>query len=233
MPRILVVDDEKDLVDLLVYNLQVSGFEVESALTGRGALQAVAQHPPDLVVLDVMLPDLQGFEVLRILRSRERTRPLPVILLTARGEEADVLVGFHLGADDYVVKPFSPRQLVARVRAVLKRGLPLDHTRPPLRFGELEIDLDAHRVSRAGAEIEIPPREYRLLEFLATHPDRVYPREVLIQQVWDADVVVNLRTVDVHVRRLRARVESDPAAPRLIETVRGAGYRWNARTAGP
>ncbi|MBE0616420.1 MAG: winged helix-turn-helix domain-containing protein [Proteobacteria bacterium] len=229
MPHILVVDDEKDLVDLLAYDLQVSGFEVESALTGRGALEALARRVPDLLMLDVMLRDLQGFEVLRILRGRERTRALPVILLTARGDESDRLVGFELGADDYVTKPFSPRQLLARVRAVLRRGHLQEPARPSLRFGELEIDLDAHRVFRNGTEVRLPPREYRLLEFLATHPDRVYPREVLVDQVWEADVVVNLRTVDVHVRRLRERVEADPSAPLHIETVRGAGYRFNAR----
>lgn len=135
MPRILLVDDEEDLLDLLGYNFEVSGFAVDRSTTGRGALEALENRLPDLVILDVMLPDLQGFEVLRILRQRERTRGLPVILLTARGEESDVLVGFELGADDYVVKPFSPRQLLARVRAVLKRGHPREANRPPFGSG--------------------------------------------------------------------------------------------------
>lgn len=231
MPRILVVDDEEDLLDLLAYNLEVSGYQVDRAATGRTALDLAGRHRPDLVVLDVMLPDLQGFEVLRILRTREATRAVPVVLLTARGEEADKLVGFELGADDYLTKPFSPRELLARVRAVLKRSRGEEAARPRLRFGDLELDLDAHRVYRQGEEVVLAPQEFRLLAFLATHPNRVYSREQLLAQAWDPDVYVDPRTVDVHIRRLRSRVEADPAHPRLIETVRGTGYRWNP--AGP
>jgi phosphate regulon transcriptional regulator PhoB len=229
MPRVLIVDDEEDLLELLAYNLEVSGFQVDRAPTGRLAVELAGRRTPDLVVLDVMLPDLQGFEVLRILRSREKTRAVPVILLTARGEESDILVGFELGADDYVVKPFSPRELLARVRAVLKRSRGEEPERPRLRFGDLELDLDAHRVLRGGEELVLAPQEFRLLAFLATHPNRVYSREALIQQAWDPEVYVDPRTVDVHVRRLRARVEPDPSNPVLIETVRGAGYRFQAR----
>ncbi|NOY45723.1 MAG: response regulator transcription factor [Deltaproteobacteria bacterium] len=225
--RILVVDDEEDLVDLVAYNLEAAGFETARALTGHEALRAAAEARPDLVVLDVMLPDLQGFEVLRILRSRDATREVPVILLTARGGEPDRLAGFELGADDYVVKPFSPRELVARVRAVLKRAANQEAEARPIRYGELEIDPGARRVWRGGHEVELAPQEYRLLEFLASHPNRVYSREALLQHAWDPDVVVDPRTVDVHVRRLRARLEPDPTRPRWIETVRGAGYRFN------
>ncbi|WP_025323085.1 winged helix-turn-helix domain-containing protein [Deferrisoma camini] len=227
--RILVVDDEEDLVDLVAYNLEAAGFETAQALTGHEALRAAAEVRPDLVVLDVMLPDLQGFEVLRILRSRDATREVPVILLTARGGEPDRLAGFELGADDYVVKPFSPRELVARVRAVLKRAANPEAGARPIRHGELEIDPGARRVWRGGQEVELAPQEYRLLEFLASHPNRVYSREALLQHAWDPDVVVDPRTVDVHVRRLRARLEPDPTRPRWIETVRGAGYRFNPR----
>jgi len=227
MPRILVVDDEEDLLDLLTYNLETSGYEVERATTGRAALDLAQRRKLDLVVLDVMLPDLQGFEVLRILRGREPTRALPVILLTARGEEPDVLIGFELGADDYIPKPFSTREFLARVRAVLKRARGEEAPRPRLGFGEVEIDLDAHRVYCEGREVTLAPQEFRLLAFLATHPNRVYSREALLQQAWDPDVYVDPRTVDVHVRRLRARIESDPAQPRWIETVRGSGYRFN------
>jgi phosphate regulon transcriptional regulator PhoB len=229
MRRILIVDDEEDLLELLAYNLEVSGFHVDRAATGRLAVELAERKPPDLVILDVMLPDLQGFEVLRILRGREKTRGVPVILLTARGEESDVLVGFELGADDYVVKPFSPRELLARVRAVLKRARGEETPRPAVRVGDLELDLDGHRVFRGGAELNLAPQEYRLLAFLVGHPNRVYSRESLLQQAWDPDVYVDPRTVDVHVRRLRAQVERDPAKPDLIETVRGAGYRFNAR----
>ncbi len=224
--RILVVDDEEDLLDLVAYNLEAAGFRVDRAVSGAQALGAVERCRPDLVVLDVMLPDLQGFEVLRILRARPQTRALPVILLTARGEEPDRLTGFDLGADDYVVKPFSPRELVARVRAVLKRARALEAGRR-LRFGPLEIDPEAHRVWRDGHEVSLAPQEYRLLAFLATHPNRVYSREALLQHAWDPDVVVDPRTVDVHIRRLRARIEPDPSRPRWIQTVRGAGYRFN------
>jgi phosphate regulon transcriptional regulator PhoB len=227
MARILIVDDEEDLLDLVAYNLEVSGYQVLRATTGRTALESVQRARPDLVVLDVMLPDLQGFEVLRLLRSRDASRTLPVILLTARGEEPDVLVGFELGADDYIAKPFSPRELLARIRAVLKRSRGQDAPRPRLRFADLEVDLDAHRVYRDGEEIALAPQEYRLLAFLSTHPNRVYSREALLQHAWDPDVYVDPRTVDVHVRRLRSRIESDPSAPRWIETVRGAGYRFN------
>ncbi len=229
MPRVLIVDDEEDLLDLLAYNLEVSGFQVERAATGRRAVELASERPPDLVLLDVMLPDLQGFEVLRILRGREQTRAVPVILLTAKGEEPDVLVGFELGADDYVVKPFSPRELLARVRAVLKRARGEEPSRPPVRVGQLEVDLDGHRVFRGGEEVALAPQEFRLLAFFVGHPNRVYSREALLAQAWDPEVYVDPRTVDVHVRRLRARVEADPARPALIETVRGAGYRFNPR----
>lgn len=227
MARILIVDDEEDLLEVLAYNLEVSGFKVDRATSGRLALDAATRKPPDLIVLDVMLPDLQGFEVLRLLRSRDATRGVPVILLTARGEESDVLVGFELGADDYIVKPFSPRELLARVRAVLKRARGEEPGRPRLGFGDLDIDLDGHRVYWQGQAVELAPQEFRLLAFLATHPNRVYSRGALIQHAWDPDVYVDPRTVDVHVRRLRARLEEDPSRPRRIETVRGSGYRFN------
>ena len=232
MPRVLIVDDEEDLLDLLAYNLEVSGFQVDKAASGRAALELAERNRPDLLVLDVMLPDLQGFEVLRILRTREKTRHLPVVLLTARGEEADKLVGFELGADDYVTKPFSPRELLARVRAVLKRARGEEAGRPRLRFGDLEIDLDAHRVYRAQEEVLLAPQEFRLLAFLATHPNRVYSREQLLGHAWDPDVYVDPRTVDVHIRRLRSRIEADPAHPRHIQTLRGAGYRFSPSGAG-
>lgn len=226
MPRILIVDDEEDILDLLEYNLANSGFQVEKAMLGRLALEAAAKSVPDLIVLDEMLPDLRGFEVLRALKARPATQSVPVILLTARGEEADKLVGFELGADDYVVKPFSPGELLARVRAVLKRARGEASRKPVLRFGPLSVDLDAHRVFLEEKEVTLTPQEYRLLAFFATHPNRVYNREQLVAQAWDPDVFVDPRTVDVHVRRLRSRIEADPANPLRLETVRGAGYRF-------
>jgi DNA-binding response OmpR family regulator len=200
---------------------------VDRTTSGWSALQLAEKRRPDVLVLDLMLPDLQGFEVLRILRSREATKALPVILLTARGEEADKLVGFELGADDYVTKPFSPRELLARVRALLKRVRGEETGRPRLRFGDLEIDLDAHRVYLSAKEVALAPQEFRLLAFLATHPNRVYSRDQLLAYAWDPEVCVDPRTVDVHIRRLRARVEADPARPGRIETIRGSGYRFN------
>ncbi len=227
MPKILVVDDEEDILDLLDYNLSVSGFSVERALLGRIALAKSEENTPDLVILDEMLPDLRGFEVLRALRSRPKTQSVPVIMLTARAAEADKLIGFELGADDFVTKPFSPGELLARVRAVLKRSRGEGSKKPLLRFGELSIDTQAHRAFLGEKELSLTPQEFRLLSFLASNPDRVYSREQLVAKAWDQDVFVDPRTVDVHVRRLRAQIESDPAEPKWIETVRGAGYRFN------
>jgi len=227
MARILVVDDERDILDLVRFNLERSGHQVEGAESGRDALLRLGASRFELVILDVMLPDLLGFEVLRRLRSREESRDVPVILLTARGEESDVLVGFELGADDYVVKPFSPRELTARVRAVLQRAQGDVPRQTRLRFGELELDLAAHQVFVGGREVVLAPQAYKLLAFLATHPRRVFSRDHLLAQAWGTEVYVDPRTVDVHIRRLRAQVEADPAEPRLLETVRGAGYRFN------
>lgn len=231
--RILIVDDEEDILDLLEYNLANSGFAVERALLGRLALEAAENNPPDLIVLDEMLPDLRGFEVLRALRSRPKTETVPVILLTARSTESDKLVAFELGADDYMTKPFSPGELLARVRAVMRRARGEGAKRPALGFGNLTIDADARRVFLSGAEIELTPQEFRLLHFLATHPNRVYNREQLLANAWDEDVVVDPRTVDVHVARLRSRIEETPGAPSMLETVRGAGYRFNPEPANP
>lgn len=227
MTRILIVDDEEDILDLVEYNLSVSGFKVEKALTGRTALAMAEENPPELVILDEMLPDLRGFEVLRAIRTRPKTQSIPVIMLTARSAEADKLVGFELGADDFVTKPFSPGELLARVRAVLKRSRGESSRRPSLRFGELSIDMDAHRAFKGKEELLLTPQEFRLLAFFATHPDRVYNRDQLVTQAWDSEVFVDPRTVDVHVRRLRSRIENDPANPKWIETVRGTGYRFN------
>ncbi len=227
MAEILVVDDEQDLLDLVQYNLEVSGHKVLRAETGREGLTLAQTKRPDLVLLDVLLPDLIGFEVLRQLRAMEKTRDIPVILLTARGEESDVLVGFELGADDYVVKPFSPRELLARVRAILQRAKRTEDKPQLLEFEDLSIDFDSQQVFLGGEEIILPPQEFRLLAFLASHPRRVYSREALLAHAWGADVVIDLRTVDVHIRRLRSRLEPDAEKPRYIETVRGTGYRFN------
>ena len=221
-PHILVVEDEDSLATLLQYNLQKEGYDVALAGDGEEALLLVDERLPDLVVLDWMLPKVSGIEVCRRLRQRNETRNLPIIMLTARGEETDRVRGLDTGADDYVVKPFSMTELTARIRAVLRRlrpGLAEDR----VRRGDILIDRVAHRVKRAGAEIHLGPTEFRLLDYLMQHPGRVFSREQLLDAVWGSDVYVEARTVDVHIGRLRKALGvSETDDP--IRTVRSAGY---------
>ena len=221
-PYVLVVDDEDALSTLLQYNLEKEGYDVTVAADGEEALILVDERLPDLVVLDWMLPKVSGIEVCRRLRSRPETRNIPIIILTARGEETDRIRGLDTGADDYVVKPFSMTELTARIRAVLRRirpGLAEDR----IRHGDIVIDRVAHRVRRGGREVHLGPTEFRLLDYLMQHPGRVFSREQLLDAVWGSDVYVEARTVDVHVGRLRKALnleaELDP-----IRTVRSAGY---------
>ncbi|HEX2815199.1 MAG TPA: phosphate regulon transcriptional regulator PhoB [Phenylobacterium sp.] len=221
-PHILVVEDEDSLATLLQYNLQKEGYDVALAGDGEEALLLVDERLPDLMVLDWMLPKVSGIEVCRRLRQRNETRNLPIIMLTARGEETDRVRGLDTGADDYVVKPFSMTELTARIRAVLRRlrpGLAEDR----VRRGDILIDRVAHRVKRAGAEIHLGPTEFRLLDYLMQHPGRVFSREQLLDAVWGSDVYVEARTVDVHIGRLRKALGvSETDDP--IRTVRSAGY---------
>jgi two-component system phosphate regulon response regulator PhoB len=221
-PHVLVVEDEDSLATLLQYNLQKEGYEVALAGDGEEALLLVDERLPDLVVLDWMLPKVSGIEVCRRLRQRNETRNLPIIMLTARGEETDRVRGLDTGADDYVVKPFSMTELTARIRAVLRRirpGLAEDR----VRRGDILIDRVAHRVKRAGAEVHLGPTEFRLLDYLMQHPGRVFSREQLLDAVWGSDVYVEARTVDVHIGRLRKALGvSETDDP--IRTVRSAGY---------
>jgi two-component system phosphate regulon response regulator PhoB len=221
-PYVLVVEDEDALATLLQYNLDKEGYEVALAQDGEEALMMVDERLPDLVVLDWMLPKVSGIEVCRRLRSRAETRNIPIILLTARGEETDRIRGLDTGADDYVVKPFSMSELTARIRAVLRRirpGLAEDR----IRQGDITIDRVAHRVRRGAREVHLGPTEFRLLDYLMQHPGRVFSREQLLDAVWGSDVYVEARTVDVHIGRLRKAlnqdIEDDP-----IRTVRSAGY---------
>ena len=221
-PYVLVVEDEDALATLLQYNLEKEGYDVTVAGDGEEALILVDERLPDLVVLDWMLPKVSGIEVCRRLRSRPETRNVPIIILTARGEETDRIRGLDTGADDYVVKPFSMTELTARIRAVLRRirpGLAEDR----IRHGDIVIDRVAHRVRRGGREVHLGPTEFRLLDYLMQHPGRVFSREQLLDAVWGSDVYVEARTVDVHIGRLRKalnqEVETDP-----IRTVRSAGY---------
>jgi two-component system phosphate regulon response regulator PhoB len=219
---ILIVEDEAPLVTLLRYNLEREGFNVAEAHDGEEALLMAAERKPDLVLLDWMLPQLSGIEVCRRLRRQPQTRTTPIIMLTARGEEGDRIRGLNSGADDYVTKPFSPSELIARVRAVMRRAHPASDS-DMLRCADLSMDLAGHRVRRNGRDIHLGPTEYRLLRYFMEHQGRVFSREQLLDQVWGADVYVELRTVDVHIRRLRKAVNSAGETD-LIRTVRAAGY---------
>ena len=221
-PRILIVEDETAVVTLLRYNLEREGFEVDAALDGREALIAVDENPPDLVLLDWMLPEMSGIEVCRQLRRKPVSKSIPVIMLTARGEEYDTVRGLDAGADDYVTKPFSPAELVARMHALLRRSRPV-LADEKLLAADISMDLASHRVHRSGDEIKLGPTEFRLLRHLLEYPGRVFSREQLLDAVWGRDVYVEPRTVDVHIRRLRKAL-NDGGRVDLIRTVRSAGY---------
>ena len=218
-----------DIVEMVRYNFRKEGFEVESFGRGKEGLEALRRDPPDLLLLDIMLPDEDGFAICRQLRADERIQGLPVVFLTARGEEVDRIVGLEIGADDYVVKPFSPRELVARAKAILRR-----QERGGAELGEvveirgLRLDARTQDVSVRGAAVDLSALEFKLLHFLASHPRQVFSRERLLDEVWGRDCSVTLRTVDVHIRRLREKIEAQPESPEYIGTVRGAGYRLMA-----
>lgn len=224
-PRILIVEDEEPLSLLLRYNLESEGYEVESAMRGDDAELMLKEHVPDLVLLDWMLPGLSGIELCRRLRQRADTKTLPIILLTARGEEDERVRGLATGADDYVVKPFSVPELLARVGALLRRVSP-NRVSSALEAGDLHLDRSSHRVRRSGRELHLGPTEFRLLEFLMERPGRVFSRAQLLDHVWGMDSEIDERTVDVHVGRLRKAInkprERDP-----VRTIRGAGYSFD------
>jgi two-component system, OmpR family, phosphate regulon response regulator PhoB len=221
-PYLLVVEDEAPLQQLLAYNLERAGFEVGQAADGEEALTLIEERPPDLLVLDWMLPGLSGLELCRQLRRRPGTAHLPIVMLTARGEEADRLRGYEIGADDYVTKPFSPAELVARVRAVLRRVRPA-FSQEVLEFADLRMDLGAHRVTRGERPVHLSPTEYRLLRHLLENPGRVFGRGQLLDMVWGRDLDVELRTVDATIRRLRKALNAAGEAD-LVRTVRAEGY---------
>jgi two-component system, OmpR family, phosphate regulon response regulator PhoB len=221
-PRILIVEDEEALTLLLRYNLEAAGYDVDTVGRGDDADVRFKERPPDLVILDWMLPGLSGIELCRRLRARPDTRQLPIIMLTARGEESERVRGLSTGADDYIVKPFSVPELLARVGALLRRSSP-ERIADILSYGELELDREKKRVSRSGHAIDLGPTEFRLLEFLMERPGRVFSREQLLDGVWGRDVYIDERTVDVHVGRLRKALNRGHADD-PIRTVRGAGY---------
>jgi len=225
--KILIVDDEVDILKMVDFNLRSAGFATLQALTGKDALRIARAETPDLILLDLMLPDIQGTDVCRQLKSENGTREIPVIMVTARGEEIDRVVGFELGAEDYVVKPFSPRELVLRVKALLKRSHRTTPEERPqtetLTFGEITVDQSRHRVVVGDREPQLTALEFRLLSTFIKRRGRVQSRERLLDDVWGIDVEVTTRTVDTHVKRLREKLGE---AGRFIETVRGVGYRF-------
>lgn len=224
--KILIVEDERPIREMIAYGLRRAGFEVREAEDCRGARQQLVDQPPDLVLLDWMLPDMSGLELAKRLKRERETRELPIILLTARAEEADKVAGLEGGADDYMTKPFSPRELVARINAVLRRSEP-GGSDERIECEGLVLDRASHRVTFRDRPIHLGPTEYRMLEFFMAHPERVYTREQLLDRIWGGNVYLEERTIDVHVRRLRKAL-GDHGCDHLVQTVRGAGYRFSA-----
>ncbi len=222
--KILIVEDDRNLLDTLKYNLRKEGYEVITAIDGAEALNVARKEKPALIILDIMLPKISGFEVCRILR-KEMT--VPILMLTAKAEETDKIVGLEIGADDYMTKPFSLRELLARLRAMLRRAKMVE-TQPEielLKIGDIELDIPRHRASISGRTLELTPKEFDLLAFLARNKGLVFRREQLLEKVWGYDFAGDTRTVDVHIRWLRQKIEPDPERPRYLMTVRGAGYK--------
>jgi DNA-binding response OmpR family regulator len=229
LKHILVVDDEAPILDAVSYALRKEGFKVSVAANAEACLRIFREEQPDLLVLDVMLPSASGFEVCKRIRATHRT---PIILLTARAEEREKVLGLELGADDYVTKPFSVRELVARVKAILRRSADEVPSGAALTVGDITIDEAKHVVTLAGRVIELAPKEFALLAFLVRNPGIAFTRQTLLDRVWGADAYVDERTVDVHVRWLRSKLEADPATPQVIQTIRGIGYKLVAEASG-
>lgn len=225
--RVTIIEDEKDIVDLVRYNFRKEGFEVASFLRGKEGLEHLRRNPPDLVLLDIMLPDIDGLELSKKLRADERLKDLPIIFLTAKGEEIDRVLGLEMGADDYVVKPFSPRELVARAKAVLRRRERPTEKHEVVETPGFRLDSRTQEVVVRGRAVELSALEFKLLHFLASHPRQVFTREQLLDEVWGRDRFVTPRTVDVHIRRVREKVEGQPDKPHHLQTVRGSGYRFS------
>ena len=225
--QILIVEDERPIREMIAFGLKRAGFEVREAEDSRAARSALADRRPDLLLVDWMLPDTSGLELTRALKRDRETRDLPIIMLTARAAESDKVAGLDGGADDYLTKPFSPRELLARVNALLRRSSGQDEGEAVVQ-GTLVLDRASHRVSAGDQPVPLGPTEYRLLEFFMLHPDRVYSREQLLDRVWGGNVYVEERTIDVHIRRLRKALEHVDG-DRYVQTVRGAGYRFSVR----
>ncbi len=226
--KILVADDEKDIVELIAYNLEQEGFAVCKAFDGRQAWEMVRAEKPDLVILDLMMPEMPGMEVCRMIRRHAETAAIPIIMLTAKSDPVDKILGLEIGADDYITKPFHIRELIARVRAVLRRmeRRPDDDLPEAVDFRGLHVDFKSYQVTVNGQPVELSSREFKLLQFFIGHPGRVYSREQLLDRVWGDESFVEPRTVDVHISRLRGAIEPDKSNPKYILTVRGIGYKF-------
>ncbi|MGC8743894.1 MAG: response regulator [Verrucomicrobiia bacterium] len=224
--KVLVIDDEPDVLELIEYNLTAAGFNVIKASEGNEAIKKAREQSPDLIVLDIMLPGIDGFEICKILKRDKTTASIPIIMLTAKAEEVDRIVGLELGADDYITKPFSPRELTLRIKTLLKRVKGVAEQSQLIQRGVLKIDPQRHEVSVKGKEIELTATEYKLLLTLASQPGRVFTREQLLEDVWEYNSSVDTRTVDTHVRRLREKLG---VAADYIETIRGFGYKFSDR----
>jgi two-component system, OmpR family, alkaline phosphatase synthesis response regulator PhoP len=234
MKKILIVEDDKDIIELVRYNLEKENFRVIHAQDGVLGLTQIRKTRPDLIILDLMLPRLSGLEICREVRKDPSLSRIPIIMLTARGDEADRVVGLEMGADDYVPKPFSPRELVARVRALFRRGEPSDGetAEAPVEIGNLVIDPHRFQVLKDGSALSLSSLEFRLLHFLASHPNRVYTRDRLLDAIWGNERYVIPRSIDVYIRRLREKIENDPQQPVFLKTVRGAGYLFESQYSG-
>jgi phosphate regulon transcriptional regulator PhoB len=226
--KILIVDDEKDIADLISYNLEKEGFATIKVYDGESALELVKAKKPDMVLLDLMLPGIRGMEVCRFIRKNPETETLPIIMLTAKGDQVDKILGFEMGTDDYITKPFNVRELIARVRSVLRRAevRPDSEKRRQFVYKGLEIDYGSYEVTVDGRKIDLGPKELKLLQFLTQHPGRVYTRDQLLDYVWGDETFVEPRTIDVHVSHLRMAIEEDEKKPQYILTVRGIGYKF-------
>jgi phosphate regulon transcriptional regulator PhoB len=226
MKHILLIEDDRDIVELVRYNLEREGFQIASAADGASGLAQLRKSPPDILLLDLMLPRLSGLEICREIRRDQSLNRLPILMLTARGEEADRVVGLEMGADDYVTKPFSPRELSARVKALLRRTEPAEETQRVIAARGLLIDPSSYRVTHDSKPVPLSTLEFRLLYYLATRPNRVFSRDHLLDAVWGTERFVTPRSVDVYIRRLREKVEVDADHPSFLKTVRGAGYMF-------
>lgn len=230
MKSILIVDDEPDIVALVSYNLKKEGFSVTAVSEGGEALATLKKNAFDLVILDLMLPDIDGMDICRILRAAPKTINIPVIMLTAKGDEHDRVRGLDIGADDYITKPFSPRELVARVKAVLRRKSELQHGGQIVTIGDLSINKDTYTVTKNNRALDLSATEYRLLLYLVERKGRVFSRDQLLEAVWKEETYVEPRTVDVHIRRLRTQIEDEPSVPVYVKTRRGVGYYVDDKT---